>query len=165
MNINDKNKEVFLNWQADSRYFEKKPKSYFRALVVFSVLMSLVLYFIKEPLLLVLVWILYFVVYVRSTIAPLKIKYSLDRFGISYSGFYLNYSNIALFSLVDKNNGSYLRIILKNNTEMNIVLPTGKQEIEEVVEFLKNKVPFVAEMPKTEIEKIGDYLTKLTGLN
>ncbi|OGK66482.1 hypothetical protein A2262_01065 [Candidatus Roizmanbacteria bacterium RIFOXYA2_FULL_41_8] len=65
-----KDRAVFLEWEADSRYYERKPSSYFRAITVLAFLISLLLFFIKEILLIILVWIVYFVVYVRAVVPP-----------------------------------------------------------------------------------------------
>lgn len=165
MNINNKNKEVFFQWEASSRYFEKKPKSYFRAIIVLSILISLILFFIKEPILIGLVWVIFFVVYAKATVPPLTVRYSLDKFGFGYIGGYLSYPQIILFSVENKSNGSFLRIITNEaGREVNIGLPQNSQKQTEIIGFLKNKVPFVEKLPKTETEKIADYLIKITGL-
>lgn len=165
MNETNKAKEIFFRWEADSRYFEKKPISYFQATTILAVLISFLLFFLKEGLLIVLVWIIYFVVYVRAVIPPVKTRYGLDKFGLRYYGGYLALKNMAAFSLIKKNHGQLLQIITQpSGYEYSVLLPTDKNEAENIIDFLKEKVPFVEQFPKSEVEKLTQFLNRLTGL-
>ena len=160
-----KDKAVFLEWEVDSRYYEKKPGSYFRAITVLAFLIRLLLFFIKEILLIVLVWIVYFVVYVRAVVPPVKTKYRLDRFGLGYYGGYVTYKQMALFSILHKKHSQLIRIITNlPGLELNLVLPSDPHKQEAIIGLFKEKVPFVEQIPKTEVEKLAEFLLRITGL-
>jgi len=166
MNTLEDNKVFSSEWVADSRYFEEKPPSYFRAIIILAVLSSFLLFFLGEILMIFLVWVLFFVVYVRATVPPPKIKYSIGKFGIRFYDYYLNYQLIAAFSVVKKRKGELLRIITHQNeaAEYNIVLPEDKNQQAKIIEFLKERVPYLEKIPKSEIEKIADFLGRFSGL-
>lgn len=155
-----------FQWEADSRYFEKKPASYFRAITVLAILINLLLFFFKEVLLIILVWLVYFVVYVRSIVPPVKTKYKLDRFGITYYAGHIAYKQIAAFCVIKRKKGLVLRLVLQpSQLQYDLVLPTETQQSKQVIAFLKEKTPYLEELPKTEIEKLGGFLGKITGLD
>jgi|GEM_PF-1426667 len=166
MNTPKDNKVFSSEWVADSRYFEEKPGSYFRAITVLAVLSSILLYFLGELLMIFLVWVLFFVVYVRSTVSPPKIKYSLGKFGIHFYDYHLNYQSISAFSVVKKRRGELLRLIAQQNApaEYNIVLPDDKEQQAIIIEYLKERVPYLERIPKSEVEKIAEALGRISGL-
>ena len=154
-----------FEWEADSRYFEKKPSAYYRAIIVLSILISLLLFFFKETLLIILVWLVFFVVYVRSIVPPVKTKYQLNNFGITYFAGHLAYKQIEAFSLVKKKHGLILRVVLQfTGLQYDLVLPNNQEQAKQIIDLLKQKIPYFEELPKTEIEKISDFLGKITGL-
>lgn len=159
-------KQASFYWEAESRYYEKKPPSYFRAIILLTVLITILLLFLKEGVLIFLVWVVFFVVYARAVVPPGKTKYKLDKFGLSYYGGRLGFEQISYFSLVKKNND---RVIIRLfsvplATELSVVLPEEKALLEQVVNVFEDNVPFVDNPPKTEIEKIASFLSKVTGL-
>lgn len=161
------NKAVFFEWVADSRYYEKKPDSYFRAIIVLAVLVSLLLFFLKEHLLIFLVWVICFVVYVRAVVPPPPTKYTLSKFGLQFFNYYLYYQNIAVFSVIKKPKKNLLRIFTKmpEASEFNLVLPEDSVTANHIIEFLKDKTPYVETIPKNEIEKLADWLGRITGFS
>src|SRR3989339_809628 len=118
-----KDRAVFLEWEADSRYYERKPSSYFRAVV-----------------------------------PPVKTKYRLDRFGLGYYGGYVTYKQMALFSILHKKHGQLIRIITNlPGLELNLVLPSDPHKQEAIIGLFKEKVPFVEQIPKNEVEKLAEF--------
>jgi hypothetical protein len=166
MNTLDDNKVFSTEWMSDSRYFEPKSAHYFRAVTILAILSSLLLYFLGERLMIFLVWILFFVVYVRATVPPPKVKYSMGKFGIRLFDYYLNYQLIAAFSVVKKQNGTLLRLITHQNppVEYSLVLPEDKEQQTKIIEFLKDRVPYLETFPKSEVEKLADFLGRVSGL-
>lgn len=167
MNNTPNDKTVFQEWSAPSRYFEKKPAHYFRATVILTILSSVLLYYLGERLLIFLAWIIFFVVYVRAVVEPPEIKFILGRFGLHFFDFYLKYEDMSYFGVVKKPHGQILRIFgrLQGGTEYNVVLPTNDKDREQIVHILKERVPYLERIPKTEIERIADWLSRLTGLS
>jgi len=165
MNKANEAKENDYVWEADSRYFEKKPKHYFRAITVLAFLISLLLFFLREILLIILVWLVFFVAYVRSIIEPVKTKYQINTFGVNYYGGLISFKQIAAFSVLFRKQSSVLRIITQpTGLQYDLVLPKDKRLSEEIVKFLKQKAPFLDELPESGIEKISRFLGKVTGL-
>lgn len=166
MNQLSKAKENVFVWVSDSRYFEKKPRVYFRAITVLALLISLLLFFLKETLLIILVWLVYFVVYVRSVIEPAKTKYQITEYGINYYGGLITFKQIIAFSIITKKYDQILRIVLQpDGRQYDLVLPKDPKHIKQIVHFLNQKALFLEELPQSGVEKLGRFLGRLTGLS
>jgi hypothetical protein len=55
-------------------------------------------------------------------------------------------------------------VIQPNGLQQDLVLPSDPKEAEKIITFLEKKVPYLEELPKSEIEKISLFLGKITGL-
>lgn len=165
MNKINQAEEFVLEWQSDSRYFEKRPALYFRAITVLAVLISLLLFFLKEILLIILVWLVFFVVYMRSIVPPVKTKYELNRFGINFFGGLIPYKQIAVFTVLPKKKTSVLRLVLQpEGLQHDLVLTQDEQQNQKIITFLKQKAPFLESLPENGIERFSRLLGRLTGL-
>jgi len=167
METSKNNKPVLFEWKEGLRYFEKKPPQYLKSIFVVTLLFSVLVYFIAEPLLMFLVWVVFFVAYTTSVIPPPEVTYKINNFGIEIAGFFYHFSAVYYFTILKKTNNQVLKII--NNTpgisELRLVLPNNKQEAEAIIEYLKSTLPFVENPPKTEIDRMALWLRKLTGFN
>jgi hypothetical protein len=162
-----KNKGDFFEWSSPIRYFEKKPKQYFRALVVLAVVLTLFLYFLSEPLMIVLVWLTTFVAAVKALVPPPSVSYKLNKFGIQFLEKTVPFSVISSFALQTKKHTEILYIYLNTTTfsEFTIILPNETTTKEEIIEYLKERVPYISERPVSTTEKIGVFLGRITGLD
>lgn len=158
------NRIVFFEWEAPMRYFEEKPPSYFKAVVSIAVLVSLLLFFLKEFLLLMVVWVIVFVAYVKALVPPLHIRYKLTKFGIQFYTTTINYKNIHAFSLIKRPQAQLLRFIMYGGLEWTALLPSDKHQGDEIISFLKERVPFLEHIPETEIDKMANWLKRVIGL-
>jgi hypothetical protein len=160
------NKAVCFEWEAPVRHYEPKTRTYFRALIALGILLTLALYFLGEYLLILVVWSVVFVYYVKAAIPPQNAIYKLTRFGIQFYQHTIPYDALQSFTLVHKTKNNLLRIFVsgENPYEIHILLPTGELE-EKIMKFLEEKVPFVEQVPKTDIERFAEWLGSSLGLS
>lgn len=159
------NKEPLYEWEAGARYFEKKPSTYFRAIIILGVVLTLLLYFFSQYVLIAVVWVIIFVISVKAAVPPPKITYRLTQFGLQYLNEIHPYHDLAAFTIVNKSAGTLVRLFNASPRaiELNIVLPKDKSQKDKIVVFLKNKIPYIDKVPLNSIEKFGNTLKKLTG--
>jgi hypothetical protein len=159
-------KRDFFEWKSTIRYFEKKPNQYFRAVVVLAVVLTLFLYFLNEPLMILLVWLTTFVAVVKAAVPPPGVTYKLSKFGFQFFEKTVPFTVISSFAVANKKTADILYIYLNTTTfsEFNIVLPRDPQVKEAVLEFLKERVPYISDRPISATEKIGAFLGRITGL-
>ena len=159
------NKEVLYEWEAGARYFEKKPSTYFRAIIILGVVLTLLLYFFSQYVLIAVVWVIVFVIYVKEAVPPPKITYQITQFGLQFLNEIHLYRNLTAFTVVKKSAGTLLRLFNTSPRaiELNIVLPKDKNQTDKIVIFLKKKIPYIDKIPLNTIEKFGNTLKRLTG--
>lgn len=161
MQTHQDNKVVYFEWDAPIRYFEKKSPAYFKSLAAFIVILTILAFFLDELLLIFFIWIMGFVLYVRSTIPPVHIRYKLTKFGIQAYETIINYQSIAAFTINNRHDTTIARFFTTTGAQMYIILPSTDKEA--ILDFLKDKIPFVDHVEKTEIEKIAGFLQRVTG--
>lgn len=156
---------VFFEWSAASRYFEKKPMVFFKLVISLALVLSLLAYFLGETILIFVIWATVFVVYIKTTVVPPQTKYKLTKFGIQILDTTVLYKTISAFTIVSKAKGDLLRFFnIGNSGEFYLMLPDNPQKKQKIISFLQKKIPYIEKVPKTEIEKIADFLKKLIGL-
>jgi hypothetical protein len=167
MKAESESKNIYFEWVAPARYFEKKPPSYFRAVIVLGVLLSLLFYFFNQQLLIMVCWVIVFVVYVKATVPPPELHYSLTQFGLQFLNEIYAYKSFTAFSVEGKSRNILLHFFGAGprGLEFSVVLPNNRGQATKIIVFLKNKIPFIEKMPPNTIERTGKYLTKLVGFD
>lgn len=160
------NKTVYFEWQAPVRYYEKKTQTYFRAIVSLGIVLSLLLFFFSEYLLILVVWSAVFVYYMKAAVPPQEAVYKFTKFGLQFYEQTVAFEAMKSFTVTHKPTASVLRIFIssQNPYELHVLLP-GSEKKDEIVAFLEQKVPFVETVPKTDIEKFADWLGSFVGLS
>ncbi len=164
MENNNSNQALFL-WDAPIRYFEKKPPTFGKSLIALGILFSLIAYFIGEPFLVLVVWMVVFVSYVKITIPPPNTQYSVTTFGIHISETIIEYKHIHSFAYEIKKEGSVLRFYLTiTGQPFFVILPMPFLKTTELLTFLKSQLPYLERVPKTDAERFTEWAGKTIGL-
>ncbi|MDQ3098295.1 MAG: hypothetical protein M3Q44_00945 [bacterium] len=79
----DEDKLLLLNWKAPSRPFKKRDKDFFTTVTIMAILSIVILFFMREFLVIAVVIALVFLVYVLYTVPPEDIDNSIFTTGIS----------------------------------------------------------------------------------
>jgi hypothetical protein len=154
---------IFFQWSAPTRYFEKKPDYYFKAIISLGVLLSLLLFFLAEYVLIFVVWTCVLVLYLRASVAPLDTIYKLTKFGVQFYDTNIDYKAIRAFTVDKKKETHIARFFLFPHGEVHLVLPHNNYK--EIIHYLQEKVPFIEVVPESDAERIGKWLKKLVGLH
>lgn len=162
---NSNSSQEIFSWVGPMRYFEKRPTSYAKSIIALGVLFSLLAYFFGEPLLVVVVWVSVFVFYVRSMVPPVETEYKISKFGVQMGETIINYKQIHSFSVEGKKNGYVLRFYLAiNGQPLFAVLPLGYEQYNEAIRYLKDALPYLDKIPKSDSERFIEWLARITGL-
>lgn len=82
---------LYLEWLADSRVTTKRTPQYYSSLAVIVLLVSLILFFAGQTLLIFVVWAFLFISYVLSTVKAEDTAHQITSYGIRYRGEKLYY--------------------------------------------------------------------------
>lgn len=167
MHEEQNNKETHLiEWEAPTRA-QKKDPHLIKLLVVLGFVVSILLFFITEYLLIFGVWVIIFVYYLMTVLPPSKGHHKISGFGVYWYGDIVPYSNIHAFSISLENNEWVLRLYNNSNglSSIAMILPKDEQKKEQIKEFLDKKVPYLDQPNITDTEKLSRFFSNLLGIN
>lgn len=151
--------KYLLIWRAAERPFKKRNKEYFSTIAAIVFLLAVILFFLKEWLLIGVIVSLMFVSYTLATVSPEKITYKINTRGILIADKLYKWQQLVSFWFSKKWDSHILnfettnifpkrlQLILENNNEA---------EISKIIEKYLTK-----EKPKEKaFDKIADWLEK-----
>ena len=152
-------KELILEWTAPARPFKKRDKEYFKTIAAFIFLLTVILIFLKEFLLIGAILALFFVSYVLSTIPPQKVKHRITRHGFETGGRLYRFEELFDFWF-EKKWGQEMVCIRTYRLPGRILSLLGDSDKEKVKEVLAKSIPLREKPEKNWVDQAGDWLAK-----
>lgn len=154
--------EVLLEWEAPERMFEPKPREFYRKIAVIIMFFILLLMLIKEFLLIAVLGVVFFVVYVFTTVPPRKVTHQITNNGINFAGDKLfRWEELKSFFIDKKNNTEILCVDTVAMLPGRLFMILGKDIKKEKVIEVTNQYLSITEVPElTSIDKINRGLAK-----
>ena len=157
--------EKVIEWEAPSRPYSAHPDYYIRFIVLLGFIVSCIFLFLRDYMLIVGTWMVVFVLYVRTRVKPDTVRHKITSFGVYWYGDIIPYRNIHAFSFVSESGFYALRIYNETNgiVYLSLVLPHDEVLKKQIREYLEKHVPYLDNPPKNDIERIGQWLSRLFG--
>ncbi len=80
--VNTENPQIILSWKAPLRPYKKRGKNIIRFFFALALLLSLIVFFIADTILLIPIWAVLFLFYVLTVTPPMEIEHKITKFGI-----------------------------------------------------------------------------------
>lgn len=145
---------LLMEWIADSRVTWRRSKEYYSSLAVIVLLISLILFFAGQTLLIFVVLAFLFITYVLSTVRAESIPHQFTTYGLRYRGEKLIYWTEMVRFWVKDNHGIPEIHIEAPGEFMNelILLPSNAQSpvevtAEDMIDLLSRYLPFEEPLP------------------
>ena len=126
-----------LEWQSAARPFKKREREVFLTAGAIITLISVILLFVREFLLIAVLLSLYFVFWVLNTVAPEKVNHKITVKGIETSGKTYRWEELGRFWFTEKWGNRILNIETKKRfpRQIMVLLPEAKtnKEIKDVL--------------------------------
>lgn len=154
--------KTLLSWDAPSRPFRKKDRSYYTTLAIIVILLVLLLFLVKEFLLIATLLSLAFVAYVLAFVPPHNINYRVSTQGVTIGEDFYFWHFLDAFWFTKKESSIILHIQtrLRFPTQLMMVLNTSEADEEKVKKTVARFLPFVEVPRKTWLEKWSEGLQK-----
>jgi len=147
--------KVLYFWNAPARPFKERDKQYFSTIFIMIFVISLILVFIKEFLLIGVVLSITFVYYVLSTIPPEKIDHKITTKGVVYAGTSYPWENLISFFYTEKFDKTILNINTKERFPGRMFMLIDLKDKTAITKILSKYVEEV-ETPKESVaEKLA----------
>ncbi len=132
--------EISLTWSSPSRLFKRRDKEYFTNIGAIVFLLTVILVFAREFVLVGAVLSIVFLVYVLSTVAPEDVKHTISNLGIESAGHFYRYEELVEFWFEDQWGQTLL--ILRPIVGSRIIILLGTMDKEKVQKALKEYIAY-----------------------
>lgn len=152
--------ETLFSWEAPSRPFRKKDRSYYTYSALIVIVICLILFFARQFLLIGTVLSLTFVAYVLAFVPPHNIKYRISTQGIIIGEDFYFWHFLDSFWFKEKEKSKVLHIQTRLRFPAQLMLVLGGQNEEKVKKIVARFLPFVEVPYRSWMEKWSESLQK-----
>ncbi|MBI2314709.1 hypothetical protein HYU93_01465 [Candidatus Daviesbacteria bacterium] len=152
--------KTFISWEAASRPFRKKDRSYYTTLAIIVILLVLILFIAKEFLLIATLLSFAFVAYVLAFVPPHNITYRISTQGITIGEDFYFWHFLDTFWFTKKEGSTILHIQTRLRFPAQLMLVLGEGDEEKIKKIVARFLPFVEVPYKSWMEKWSESLQK-----
>ncbi|MDO8451452.1 MAG: hypothetical protein Q7S76_01135 [bacterium] len=153
-----KREEVYAAWDAPSRLFKKRDKEYFTNIGAIVFLLTIILVFAREFLLIAAVLSVVFVVYVLSTVPPEEMHHKITNLGIETGGAFYRWEDIGDFWMEEQWGQHYL--VIRPVLAPRLIVLLGHQSREKIREYVARHIPFRDKPQRNWVDNAANWLTQ-----
>ena len=152
--------KTLFTWEAPSRPFRKKDRSYYTTIAILAILLVLIAFLAKEFLLIGVILSFAFVAYVLAFVPPHNIKYKISTQGITIGEDFYFWHFLDAFWFKEKEGSKILHIQTRLRFPAQLMLVLDGVEEEKVKKLVARFLPFVEVPYKSWMEKWSESLQK-----
>lgn len=150
--------ETYLTWTSPSRLFKKRNKEYFTNIAAIVFLLTVILMFAREYVLVAAVLSIVFLVYVLSTVPPEDAQHRISSLGIESAGHFYRWEELADFWFEDQ--WGQTMAVIRPIIGPRIIILLGLQEKTSVKKFVEKHLPFRDQPDRTWVDNAANWLSK-----
>jgi len=154
----EKREEVYLEWRSPSRLFKRRDKEYFTNIGAIVFLLTIILVFAREFVLIAAVLSIVFLIYVLSTVPPEEIDHRITNLGIESGGHFYRWEELADFWYEEQ--WGQTMLILRPYFTARVIILLGNQDPGRVREFVAKHIPFRQQPEKGFVDNAASWLSK-----
>lgn len=158
----DQNPQIIFSWKAPLRAYKKTGKNVLRFYIALAFLLSLLVFFFGDKILLVPIWSLLFLFYVLTVTPPPEIDNKITRFGIDTAGITIRWEALSHFYFSERFGFKVLTLVSHSPYLFHSYLIVPTPDIKEkVMRILSEHILYQEEPEKTLTDKMIDWLSHL----
>ena len=154
----EKREEVYVQWASPSRLFKKRDKEFFTNIGAIVFLLTVILVFAREYLLILALLSIAFLVYVLSTVPPEEVKHRITNLGIESAGHFYRWEELSEFWFEEQ--WSQTLAILRPIFGSRIIILLGGQDRSKVRELIAKHIPFREKPEKSWVDNAAHWITE-----
>ena len=151
-------KELY-SWKSPERLFIPRNKKWFTYVIALVLLLSLILLFLQQFIIIAPVLAIAFVSYILASVPPEEMKHALTTQGLNSGGHSYLWQELGDFWFTTKHGETLIHIDTYLNFPRRLIILLGKAEKEKIKEIMVQYIPF-REIPKTSVmDRWADWLS------
>lgn len=152
--------KTLLSWEAPSRPFRKKDRSYYTTIAILVILLVLIAFLASEFLLIGALLSFAFVAYVLAFVPPHNVSYRISTQGITIGEDFYFWHFLDAFWFKEKEKQKVLHIQTRLRFPAQLMLVLGNEDEEKIKKTIARFLPYVEVPYKSWMEKWSESLQK-----
>lgn len=145
-------------WSSPSRLFKRRDKEYFTNIGAIVFLLTIILVFAREFVLIAAVLSIVFLIYVLSTVPPEDVTHRITNLGVESAGHFYRWETLGDFWFEEQWGQDML--IIRPVFGPRIVMLLGGQDKTKVRDLAARYIPYRREPDKTWVDNAASWLTQ-----
>jgi len=156
------NPQVVFSWKAPLRPYKKRSGLILRFYLAVALLLSLIIFFFGDRILLIPIWAVLFLFYVLTISPPPEIENKITKFGLETAGMTLRWEALSHFYFTRRFGFYILTIISHGPYFYHAYLVVPNEEIKKNLLLILSEHLIFQEKPQRSLtDKMVDWFTKL----
>lgn len=156
-----KNPQVIFSWKSPMRPYIKRGPHVLRFYIALALLISLIVFFLGDRILLIPIWTLLFLFYALTVTPPPEVEHKITQFGIETAGATLRWEMLDHFYFTERFGYKVLSLISHPPYFFHSYLVVGKEEKPRVTEILSKHLIYQELPQKTFMDRAVGWFSKL----
>lgn len=153
-----KDEEVYASWSSPSRLFKKRDREFFVNIGAIVFLLSVILVFVREFVLIATVLSIVFLIYVLSTVPPEEIDHRITNLGIESGGHFYRWEECADFWF-EEQWGQHM-LVLRLFMAPRVIILLADQPRDKIRERVAQHIPFREQPDRTWVDNAARWITE-----
>lgn len=153
----EKREEVYHSWSSPSRLFKKRDREYFTNIAAIVFLLSIILVFAREFLLIAAVLSIVFLIYVLSTVPPEEVSHRITNLGIESVGHFYRWETLGDFWFEEQ--WGQTMLVLRPYLAPRVIILLGEKDRENVRGLIAKHIPYREQPDRTWVDNAAHWLT------
>lgn len=156
------NPQLVFSWKAPLRAYKKRSKIILRFYIAVALLLSAIIFFFGDKILLIPIFTLLFLFYVLTITPPPEVENKITTFGLEAAGINLRFEILSHFYFTKKFGFDVLTLVSHAPYYYHAYLIITTPEIKKkVTEILSQHLMYVEKPQRSITDKMVDWLTNL----
>lgn len=155
---NKDHEETYAAWSSPSRLFKKRDREFFVNILAIVFLLSVILVFVREFVLIAAVLSIVFLIYVLSTVPPEEVRHRVTNMGIESAGHFYRWEECVDFWFEEQ--WSQTTLIVRLYAQPRLIVLLGDQKKEKIREFLTQHIPFREEPDHNWVDNAARWISE-----
>ncbi len=159
---NAQNPQIIFSWKAPLRPYKKRGKNIIRFFLALALLLSLLVIFFADTILLIPIWSVLFLFYVLTVTPPQEIEHKITKFGIESADITMRWELLSHFYYTQRLGFTLLTIVAHPPFSMHSYFVVPNEEIKKKVTTILSEHLIYQEKPtRTLTERMIGWLSLL----
>ncbi|NMB84003.1 hypothetical protein GYA28_01815 [Candidatus Roizmanbacteria bacterium] len=158
----EQNPQVVLSWKAPLRPYKKRGKLVMRFFIAVALLLSLIVFFFGDKILLIPIWSLLFLFYALTITPPPEVENKITKFGIETAGITLRWEALSHFYFKERFGFQILTVVSLPPYFYHAYLVVDNKETKnKLVSLLAEHLIYQEKPQRSFTDKAVDWLSNL----